>query len=144
MNEAAVNYVPATTRAVLARFGGELSVRLGGKDVVLPAHELPGEVEWRVEMLNWYVMRLVCNTVQLATQPRLAMLTYARYALVQESGLHSLEAQVVVDMAGRLLERAGFRGVSGPIQGFAGVEATLQGDWDKLQRRYHRILATCR
>ncbi|MFV8669463.1 hypothetical protein ACNRC9_10655, partial [Ralstonia pseudosolanacearum] len=68
MYETAVNYVPATTRAVLVRFGSQLSVQLGGKDVVLPAHELPGEVEWRVEMLNWYAMRLVCHTVQLATQ----------------------------------------------------------------------------
>ncbi len=144
MNEPLVNYVPATTRAVLTRFGAQLSVHVSGKDILLPGHELPGEVEWRLDLLNWYTQRLVCHAIQLAPQARIALLAYARYALVRENGLHVVEAQSVVEAAGRMLERIEYRGVSGPVQGFVEVDATLQADWDALQRRYHRILATCR
>lgn len=144
LNETPVNYVPATTRAALERFGACVSVDMKGRPIVLPAHELPGEVEWRVDMLNWYAQRLICHVVQLAPQARTALLAYARYALVQENGLHLTEAQAVVDAASQVLTRIGPQGVSGPVQGFAEVDATLQADWDALQRRYHRILATCR
>lgn len=144
LNETPVNYVPATTRAVLERFGARLSVRVGGQDVLLPGHELPGEVEWRLDLLNWYTQRLVCHAAQLASQARTALLAYAHYALVQENGLHVVEAQSVVEAAGRMLEQIGHRRLSGPAQGFAGVDAALQAEWDALQRRYRRILATCR
>lgn len=144
LSETPVNYVPATTRAVLERFGARLSVRVGGQDVVVPGHELPGEVEWRLDLLTWYGQRLICHAVQLAPQARNAMLAYSRYALVQENGLHVTEAQAVVDASSQVLERIGNRGVSVPAQGFVGFDSALEHEWDMLQRRYSRILATCR
>ncbi|WP_459190557.1 hypothetical protein [Ralstonia pseudosolanacearum] len=143
MNEV-VNYVPATTRAVLAEFGGALSVQLGRKPVVLSSHELPGEIEWRVDLLAWYVKRLVMNAVRLTPQARMATLAHARAALLQEVGLHSMEAKAVVTSARQVLERLGFPGMTGPPEGFLRVDEDLEAEWGALQRRYSHILAACR
>lgn len=144
LNETPVYYVPATTRAVLERFGAEVSVEMRGKHIVLPAHELPGEVEWRVDMLGWYAKRLAFHSVLLAPQARNAILAYARHALINESGLHPLEAKAVVDASSQALARLGFPGVSGSVHGFAGADSSLAQDWEALQRRFSRMLAMCR
>ncbi|AQV95661.1 hypothetical protein BJN34_17410 [Cupriavidus necator] len=141
---ALVNYVPATTRAVLKRFGGEISVQVGRQHVVVSAHEMPGEVEWRVDLLTWYAKRLVLHSVRLAPQARIALLAHARAVLESENGLHPLEAQAAVDSANRILERLGSPGVSGPPEAFIRMDACLANEWDALERRYRRILAAGR
>ncbi|WP_128972470.1 hypothetical protein [Burkholderia pseudomallei] len=139
-----VNYIPATTRAVLARFGGQISAQVGRRHVVVSAHEMPGEVEWRVDLLTWYAKRLVLHAVHLAPQARVALLAHARAVLESENGLHPSEAQAVVEMANRILERFGLPGVSGQPEGFLRVDEHLEKEWDALQRRYSHIVAACR
>jgi len=119
-------------------------VRLGRKDVVLSPHELPGEVEWRVDLLEWYAKRLVFNAVRLTPHARMATLAHARAALEHENRLHPLEAQAVVILASQVLERFGFPGLSGPPEAFLRLDENMDRDWDALQRRYSHILAACR
>ncbi|GAB3630348.1 hypothetical protein PTE30175_03580 [Pandoraea terrae] len=139
-----MTYVPATTRAVLAELGGKVTVELGRKSVVLSAHELPGEVEWRVDLLTWYAKRLAVATVVLTPQARQAMLAHARTELVSEHALHPLEARLVVESARKVLERWGFPGAPLQPECQLRLEEEMLKEWAELQRRWRRVVAACR
>lgn len=91
---------PASTRAVLARQGIETTFELGDGAVYrVGPEEMPGEIAWRADWLNWFSKVL---TLLLAQKPPEKQLEHARLhfeLLVSEMGLHPKEALLVVETA---------------------------------------------
>ncbi|NTX20252.1 MULTISPECIES: hypothetical protein [Burkholderia cepacia complex] len=62
-----LEYIPATTRAMLSRLGAAVTFDVDGQLYWMPSREMPDEVQWRVDYLQWMVRRVVHY---LARRPR--------------------------------------------------------------------------
>lgn len=135
-----VSYIPATTRAVLIRSGVKITVQVGGRNIELPEHEMPGEVEWRRDLLQFFVTRLVCDALPCSPSVRESVFLQARQELVVEQGLHPLEFQFVLDLSRRMLARFENSMPKQGVRAFAEIDASLNQQWSALESRYRRIL----
>ncbi|QOT76346.1 hypothetical protein [Cupriavidus basilensis] len=141
MRTARASYVPATTRAALARFGVSVVASVDGTKISVSPYELPGEVEWRVDMLHWYITKVVLDLMWLPREELMAYLERTKQALVAESNLHQLEADLVVDAASSTLQRLDWSPTGAP-EARARLVDHVHSTWDALQERYVNIVSS--
>jgi len=118
-----------------------VTATIDGERVKISPHELPGEVEWRVDLLHWYVTKLV---IDLMWFPKAEIPTYldvVARALVVDCELHPIEAKLVTDTAAPMLQRLDFP-PSVPPERWQGLEDHLHETWDALQERYVNIVSS--
>lgn len=139
MRSASVTYAPATTRAVLARFGVSLEASVSKERIKLSPHELPGEVEWRVDLLHWYVQKLVFDLIWLPMEEQPAYLGRLQDVLVTDCQLHHLEAQLVAELADSSLKSLEGR-LRQNAQGQRRLLERMHTSWDVLQDRYTSLV----
>jgi hypothetical protein len=94
-----LQYAPATTRTMMARVGAYVSVDIDGEKYRLSPHEMPGEIEWRIDFIRWLVARTSCQLLALPTEERIAALVGVEQDLIRKTNLHPIEAQVVAEGA---------------------------------------------
>jgi hypothetical protein len=99
-----MQYAPATTRTMMARVGAYVSVDIDGEKYRLSPHEMPGEIEWRIDFIRWLVARTSCQLLALPAEGRIAALLEVEQELIRKTNLHPIEAQVVAEGALLTLE----------------------------------------
>lgn len=89
---------PASTRAVLARLGIESTCDLGdGEAYRVGPEQMPGEIKWRAEWLEWSCNMLTLKLLEEPPEKRLDWVRTHYQLLVSETGLHPTEALAVVE-----------------------------------------------
>lgn len=91
-----MNYVPPSTRAVLARLGINSRMDLGHGEIYdLSVRKMPGEVKWRADYLMWL---RATQVYALANKPKEQWAKHAHQAmdLLREISLHPAERDAVV------------------------------------------------
>lgn len=139
MEPVRVHYIPATTRAVLARLGVPLSLKFDGRLVELSAQETPGEIEWRVDLLRLLIRRTLFQLAAWPTDSRIPNLLKLERELVVETGLHEMEARTVAEGALTLLGDLCDEEVDSLANGSALLHAHIETDWSNLVARYVEI-----
>ncbi|SPA03859.1 conserved hypothetical protein [Cupriavidus taiwanensis] len=118
-----------------------MTATIDGERVKISPHELPGEVEWRVDLLRWYVTKVVIDLIWIPKAEIPTYLDVVVRALVAECGLHPVEAELVTDTAAPMLQRFDFPPNVSPAQ-WQGLEDYLHETWDALQERYINIVSS--
>lgn len=130
----------ATIRATLARFGRPVVATVDGKRLYVSPYEMPGEVEWRVDLMHWHSHRIAFELLLLPSDAAAACLERMSSELVLESHLHHLEAGCVLDAARVLLSRLKPRVTSISMQVVSRLERRIEARWEKLTERYVAIV----
>jgi hypothetical protein len=94
-----VKYIPATTRATMARLGLPATVEVAGDAYELPPHDMPGELQWRVDLLKWLVRKIFHYLGSLPKDQWIQKLLVVERELMTKTGLHIIEAQAVAESA---------------------------------------------
>ena len=92
-------------------------------------------------MLRWYVTKVVTDLMWFPKAEVAAYLAWAKQALVAECDLHPLEAELITDTAGPMLEHLDFPPSVSP-NAWQGFEDYLHETWDVLQERYVNIVSS--
>jgi hypothetical protein len=135
-----VHYVPATTRAALSRIGAPVTVELEGEKIELPAQVLPGEIEWRADLLKWLVRKCVSDYVETHIQQWDDLDEKMELQLIVHTGLHPLEARTVVREAHALLGGLTDDDYESLTNSNALFKGHVLAEWDGLKSRYAQIL----
>lgn len=135
-----VHYVPATTRAALTRIGAPVIVELEGEKIDLPAQVLPGEVEWRADLLRWLVRKCVSDYGETHIQQWDDLDETMELQLIVHTGLHPLEAQTVVREAQGLIGALTADEYASLTNGNPLFKEQVLAEWDGLKARYAQIL----
>jgi hypothetical protein len=135
-----VHYVPATTRAALTRIGAPVTVELEGEKIDLPAQVLPGEVEWRADLLQWLVRKCVSDYAETHIQQWDDLDEKMELQLIVHTGLHPLEARTVVQEAQALLNGLAADEYASLTNGSPLFKGQVLAEWEGLKARYAQIL----
>ncbi|MFC5431078.1 hypothetical protein ACFPTO_20065 [Paraburkholderia denitrificans] len=79
--------------------GAYISVDIDGEQFRLSPHEMPGEIEWRIDFIHWLVARTACQLLAQPRDERIAALVALERDLIRKTNLHPIEAQVVAEGA---------------------------------------------
>jgi hypothetical protein len=135
-----VHYVPATIRAALTRIGAPVTIELEGESIDLPAQVLPGEVEWRADLLKWLVRKCVSDYIATPVQQRDEFDNTIELQLIVHTGLHPLEARIVLQEAYALLGGLTADEYEAMTNGNPLFKGHVRTEWDGLKARYAKIL----
>jgi hypothetical protein len=135
-----VHYVPATIRAALTRIGAPVTIEIEGESIELPPQVLPGEVEWRADLLKWLVRKCVSDYIGTPVQQRDEFDGAIELQLIVHTGLHPLEARTVVQEAYALLGGLTADEYEDMTNGNPLFAGHVQVEWDGLKARYAKIL----
>lgn len=91
-----LHYAPATTRTMMARVGAYITVDVEGERYRLSPHEMPGEVEWRIDFIRWLILRTFHQVSGLPAAKRVQTLVSLEVDLMRKTNLHPYEAEAVV------------------------------------------------
>lgn len=114
---------PASTRAVLARLGIKSTCDLGdGEAYRVGPEQMPGEIKWRAEWLDWFSKMLTLQLLEKSPEKRLESVRTHYQLLVTETGLHPTEALAVVERGLAGAKAASTRPKDGPAELLANPE----------------------
>ncbi|MEX3992720.1 hypothetical protein AB4Y35_18340 [Paraburkholderia sp. EG286A] len=94
-----LRYVPATVRAVMSRAGAPATMEVAGRSYELTPEEMPGEVEWRLELLRWLGRKVFFYLASVAPDDRIQKLLRVEHDLIRRTWLHAIEAHAVAEGA---------------------------------------------
>jgi hypothetical protein len=135
-----VHYVPATIRAALTRIGAPVTIEIEGENIELPPQVLPGEVEWRADLLTWLVRKCVSDYIGTPVQQRDELGDTIELQLIVHTGLHPLEARTVLQEAYALLGGLTDDEYQDMTNGNPLLAGHVRVEWDGLKARYAKIL----
>src|ERR1700674_1426273 len=99
MESVNLQYAPATTRTMMARVGAFITVDVDGEKYRLSPHEMPGEIEWRIDFIRWLIARTFHYLSTLPREDRIKKLVDIENELIRRTNLHPIEAQAVAEGA---------------------------------------------
>ncbi|MDH6149554.1 MULTISPECIES: hypothetical protein [Paraburkholderia] len=135
-----LTHIPASTRATLSHLGIPVTAFIDGRAISVPPHELPGEVEWRVDLLRWLVRKVFFHLASLRRDERVPALLAIEKRLVAKSGLHVVEAEAVAESALLSIKDASDEDASAIMNAIKLHEAHLESEWTMLEQRYNKII----
>lgn len=94
-----------------------------------------------MDLLRWYVTKVVVDLMCLPKTEVAAYLLHVRQSLVAECDLHPVEAELITNTAGPMLERLDFPPFFAP-EGWQALADHLHESWDALQERYVSIVSS--
>ena len=140
MEPVRVNYIPATTRATMARLGLSPTVEVAGDAYELPPHDMPGELQWRVDLLKWLVRKIFHYLASLPKDQWIQKLLVVERELMTKTGLHILEAQAVAEGALASIQDLSVSEVDDLARIAVFMDARSKSDGEALTKRYEKIV----
>jgi hypothetical protein len=96
MGPVLLEYAPATTRTMMSRVDAYVTVDIDGERYRLSPHEMPGEIEWRIDFIRWLILRTVYEVSVLPPKKRMEALVRVESELMRKTKLHPIEAEAVI------------------------------------------------
>lgn len=120
--------------------GAPFRTKIDGQIVQLPATEMAGEMEWRIDVLRWLVRRVFFHLVSLQPAARETRLQTVEWELVVDFNLHALEAQGVIEGATHSIQSLSDEEVARLNKARRLFESQLTDEWKDLAKRYWSIV----
>ncbi|WP_175772473.1 hypothetical protein [Paraburkholderia phenazinium] len=80
----------------MARVGAYVTVEVDGEQYRLSPHEMPGEIEWRIDFIRWLISRALHQVSALPRTQRMKALIKIEDELIHRTNLHPIEARAVI------------------------------------------------
>jgi hypothetical protein len=140
MERVYLQYAPATTRNLMARVGAYVTVDVDGEKYRLSPHEMPGEIEWRIDFIRWLIFKTFLYVSPIPPRQRMGVLLRAEDQLIRSTNLHPFEARAVV--AGTLWSLVDWPEAEGWVldRGKPLVDACIQTEGEELMGRYRALV----
>jgi hypothetical protein len=133
-------HIPASTRATLSHLGIPVTTLIDGQAITVPPQELPGETEWRVDLLKWLVRKVFFHLASLSREERIQALLAIEKRLATKSGLHVVEAEAVAESALLSIKDVSDEDARAVMKAIKLHEAHLEVEWTLLEQRYKKII----
>ncbi|MGY6122166.1 hypothetical protein ACW9YQ_17685 (plasmid) [Paraburkholderia strydomiana] len=140
MKTVPLNYIAPSTRATMSLLGVPLVANIAGETVTLPPHEMPGEIEWRVEVLKWHVRKTFYFLASLPSSERIQKLLQVEQSLITKSHFHTLEAQAVAEAALVSIQDVSDEDAANLKKARKLIDGRLATEWSALVSRYTKII----
>ncbi|MEM5366428.1 hypothetical protein V4C53_10325 [Paraburkholderia azotifigens] len=124
----------------LARLGQPVALEVEQQCFALSLHEMPGEVDWRIEFLQWLTRKVVFYLTTLPETDVIQSLLRVERELILETGLHSLEAQAVTEAALVEFQNLGEKERKELVEDQARFQQYSMKEWTALTERYAQIV----
>lgn len=141
MDAVQLRYIPATTRAVMSRAGATPTMEVAGRLYELTPQEMPGEVEWRIELLRWLGRKVFFYLASVAPEDRIQKLLGVEHDLIRRTWLHAIEAHAVAEGALDSINNLTDQEVAALAQGRVYFEALTKREGERLVKRFERMVA---
>jgi hypothetical protein len=135
-----LKHIPASTRAALSHLGIPVTALIDGQTITVSPQELPGETEWRVDLMRWLVRKVFFHLASLSRDERIQALLAIEKRLVATSGLHVVEAEAVAESALVSIKDVSDEDASAVMKAIKLHEAHLEVEWTLLEQRYKKII----
>jgi hypothetical protein len=135
-----LSYAPATTRTMMARVGAYITVDIDGEKYRLSPHEMPGEIEWRIDFIRWLIEKIFHYLATLARKDRVRNLLRIEDELIRRTNLHPIEARAVVEGALISIDDIGDSDISALESGKQLFDAQVKTKGDALMHRYRSLV----
>ena len=136
-----LRYVPATTRAVMARAGAPATMQIDDCLYELPPQEMPGEVEWRLALLRWLGRKVFFYLASVAPDARIQSLLRVEHDLIRRTWLHSIEAHAVAEGALVSISDLTDQELTAITRGSVYFDALTKREGERLIKRFERMVA---
>lgn len=140
MEALSLRYVPATTRAVMARAGAPARMQVGERLYELPPEEMPGEVEWRLELLRWLGRKVFHYLASVAPNDRIQSLLRVEHDLIRRTWLHTIEAHAVAEGALATVSDLTDQELAAIARGSVYFDALTKREGERLLKRLERLV----
>lgn len=140
MEPVLLNYAPATTRTMMARVGAFITVDVEGENYRLSPHEMPGEIEWRIDFIRWLIAKTFHYLASLAREDRVKNLLRIEDELIRRTNLHPIEAQAVAEGALISIDDIDDSDISALESGRPLFDAQVKSEGEVLMNRYRSIV----
>jgi hypothetical protein len=140
MDALKLRYIPATTRAVMARAGAPATIEIDGCLYELTSHEIPGEIEWRLALLRWLGRKVFFYLASLAPEDRIQNLLRVEHDLIRRTWLHSIEAHAVAEGALASISDLTDQELAALVKGKVYFDALTQREGERLLKRFKRLV----
>ncbi|PRX33454.1 hypothetical protein B0G75_103682 [Paraburkholderia sp. BL18I3N2] len=124
----------------MSLLGSPLVANIAGETVALPPHEMPGEIEWWVEVLKWHVRKTFYFLASVPPSERIEKLLQVEQSLVSKSQFHTLEAQAVAEAALVSIQDVSDEDVANLTKARKLIDDQLATEWSALVSRYTKII----
>jgi hypothetical protein len=135
-----VKYIPATTRATMARLGLPATVEVAGDAYELPPHDMPGELQWRVDLLKWLVRKIFHYLGSLPKDQWIQKLLVVERELMTKTGLHIIEAQAVAESALGSIHDLSASEIEGLKRAAVYLDARSKVEGEAMTKIYEKIV----
>lgn len=135
-----LHYSPASTRAVMARAGIPVTMKIGGRLYELTPEEMPGEVEWRLALLRWLGRKVFFYLASLAPEDRIQKLLRVEHDLIRRTWLHAIEAHVVAEGALVSISDLTDQELAALARGSVYFDALTTRQGERLVKRFERLV----
>ncbi|MGF6610598.1 hypothetical protein OKW45_005520 [Paraburkholderia sp. WSM4175] len=140
MEAVCLSYAPATTRTMMARVGAFITVDVDGERYRLSPHEMPGEIEWRIDFIRWLIARTFHHLATLPPDERIKSLLCVEDELIRKTNLHPIEARAVAEGALISIDDVDDSEISALESGKPLFEAHVKSEGDALMGRYRSLV----
>lgn len=140
MEPVCLSYAPATTRTMMSRVGAFITLDIDGEKYRLSPHEMPGEIEWRIDFIRWLIAKIFHHLATLPREERIQTLLRIEDELIRRTNLHPIEARGVAEGALISIDEVDDSGLSALASGRPLFEAHVKNEGDVLMTRYKALV----
>ncbi|QCP48255.1 hypothetical protein FAZ95_03025 [Trinickia violacea] len=116
--------------------GAYITVDIDGEKYRLSPHEMPGEIEWRIDLIRWLIARTFHRLSTLPSDGRIKALVQIEDELIRKTNLHPIEARAVAEGALLTLDDVDAEDMPALKAGTPLFDAHVKSEGDILMGRY--------
>jgi hypothetical protein len=125
---------------MMARVGAYITVDIDGEKYRLSPHEMPGEIEWRIDFIRWLIARTFHYLATLPPDDRIKNLLRVEDQLIRRTNLHPIEAQAVAEGALLSIDDVAAEDIPALESGNPFFAAHVKSEGDVLMGRYMSLV----